>query len=244
MTIRRLPRVAGSCAIGVPLIQKASPAELLQLRTAGADFCELRLDLAHCNSPAEALRIGQSLASLPLLATYRSKAEGGKGDDAQQGRALLAAVMPVASAIDLELSAPDLYTELAPALQQHGCELISSVHFTQYTPSLAQLRTCVKRGVESGASIVKIATKVTSEENIATLLELFIEPSETGCELAVMGMGDLHLAASSRIRCARAGSVFTFAQHALASAPGQPKLDWLSAQLRGECDEASMLSPS
>ncbi len=234
MTSRRLPRINNGCAIGVPLIGAQNNVELQAMLSAGADFFEIRLDLTSCTNPNDAKQLARSVTPYPFLATYRSKSEGGQGEDTKLGYVLLAATVSAACAIDIELSATELLAELSPVLREQNCELIASAHFLHQTPSLDKLQQCVAQGIEAKAGIVKIATKVNSTNDIDTLLKLLANHSDQNIPLAVMGMGELELASRSRIACARAGSVFTFAQHGLPTAPGQPQLSWLAAQLHAD----------
>jgi len=181
------------------------------------DILELRLD----SLPAPAL---PSIA-LPLIATARHPGEGGHGNlDAATRRALLASALPFASALDIEIrSLPDL-ASLADDARAAGLLVIGSYHDFEATPGTADLRDTVRRGLDLGATAVKIATRLHGPGELARLIDLL--EFYPGTPLSVMGMGPLGMA--SRLLAAQCGSFLNYGYLVAPNAPGQ----WPARQLR------------
>ncbi len=100
------------------------------------------------------------------------------------------------------------------------------------TPPLAALLQVADAAAAKGAAC-KVATVTKDAGDVAILAALLESQLRAGRRLAVMGMGENETARRSRVELGRAGSYFVYAKHgAHESAPGQPGLDWLAAQLR------------
>jgi 3-dehydroquinate dehydratase-1 len=123
----------------------------------------------------------------------------------EEQRDLYFAFLPVAAAVDVEIQSTKRLQKLLEALRREGKALIVSFHDFEATPSLAKLRNIRAKARNSGADIVKIATKTEKPTDVARLLVLL---EETSLPLAVMGIGSLGRA--SRLLFANAGSVLNY----------------------------------
>lgn len=227
---RKLPRRRGG-SIAVPFARAADPDELERLAGAGADFFELRIDLAGCDSPEDAERMAASFGGRPLICACRSAAEGGRGGADHERLMMLAATVRHAHALDVELSSPQILPQAALLASENGCELVVSLHFLDGTPDLGDLEELAEQAAAAGAGVIKVAATCSGDGDVDTLAELLRREREKGRDIAVMGMGDSDVAAESRVRLAKLGSVFVFARAELESAPGQPGLKWLAERL-------------
>jgi shikimate dehydrogenase/3-dehydroquinate dehydratase type I len=152
--------------------------EIVRAQAEGADLAEIRLDRWN---PDERARIGELFPSpLPLMATLRSRAEGGEGpDDARERSAILtrAAQLPF-EAIDLE-AARDL------ALAQNGG--VSSVPvrvISAHLPSgttAEQVAGALRREATNG-SVQKVVVPATVTRALRELLPA-VPPAEEGARL-------------------------------------------------------------
>ncbi|HYY05402.1 MAG TPA: type I 3-dehydroquinate dehydratase, partial [Candidatus Limnocylindria bacterium] len=124
------------------IVAAGGEAELDALVTAeDADLVELRGDLL-ADPGADALRalLGRlRAAGRPVILTVRSAAEGGRPLDEARRRALYAAGLPQADAIDVEIASTALVRELVPEARAAGRTVILSAHVLDTTPPAAAL---------------------------------------------------------------------------------------------------------
>lgn len=228
-----LCRPKGASNIVVAFSREPKEGELATLTKQGADIFELRLDLAGCTDPTVAAAMASKFTNYPLIATDRSRLEGGNGGDDNQRLTLLAATTTYANAIDLELSSTSILNQVSQVVHGNNCELILSYHHFGATPKLAKLETLMQQAFQAGADIFKVACKVNDQQDLDTLTKLLIKAQSNNQRLAVMGMGESDLAKQSRSLLGLAGSQFVFAQTGEPTAPGQPNLAWLNQLLTG-----------
>lgn len=192
-------------------------------RAPGVDLLELRVD-HFAENPAELLRAARKL-KVPAIVTVRHPAEGGQHDlGFAQRRALYTQFLPVAAAIDVELRSVRALAGVLRMARDRGIPIIVSAHDFRATPSVARLSETVRRAVEAGADIVKIATRADSVADLHRLLALLI--GRTRHPLSVMAMG--RFGKVSRLLFAQAGSVLSYAYLGAANASGQ----WSAALFR------------
>jgi 3-dehydroquinate dehydratase-1 len=181
-------------------LKKLSEEENTLLST-GIDLLEVRLDaLPHdCEMPAK--------WPLPVIATARDRREGGLNNLLlEQRKHLLESALSWASMIDVELcSAKEFSPIITMACEQHR-EVILSYHDFQTTPELKELRALAARAHDAGASLLKVATMTSSEEELERLLEFQQLPHPL--PVAAMGMGPL--GKKSRPLLATAGSALIY----------------------------------
>ena len=186
------------------------------------DIAELRLDRIG-TPPGLAELIAR--AGLPTLLTPRHPAEGGEGDalSPHDRGALLAPLLPAASALDLEIASAGEMAGTIERARGGGTLVVLSFHDFGGTPGLGELRDTVKMGIGLGADIVKLATLTTSAADVANLISLL---GETEHPLSVMGMG--HLGMASRLLAAQCGSILNYAAAGDANVEGQ----WPAGEFR------------
>jgi 3-dehydroquinate dehydratase type I len=183
-----------------------------------ADVLELRLDLMASFSIPELVRA----SSRPVIVTYRSEREGGRGtaDVETRIRYLQEAVEAGAAFVDLEFRLLD--SRRKKILENRGrSKVILSAHFVRGTPPFTTLKERLKKMASHGAEVVKIVTLAqTPADNLRTL-SLIPEARKMGVELITFCMGSL--GQLSRIATVLLGGYLTFAalETGEASAPGQ-----------------------
>jgi shikimate 5-dehydrogenase len=142
---------------------EAARRELEEARVAGADLAEVRIDRW---DPRERSRLGELFPSpLPLLATYRSRAEGGEGsDDPEERRSVLSELArhPF-RLVDLEMARDP--RALAPVGPGPGTVL--SRHFPSGTGPEELERTLLTD--PAGSEFVKVVLPSTVGEAIGPL---------------------------------------------------------------------------
>ena len=203
----------------VPATNGNSLAKLVAIPVAEApwDCIELRLD-RFAVTPVN--------IATPLLLTPRHPDEGGDprcATDAQRA-AIAEPWLPFASAIDVELAHADGMSPTLQRAKDAGLAVVLSLHDFESTPAADLLSDRVRRAIDAGADVVKLATLTETASDVARLISLFEEFPEQ--RLAVMGMGRLGMA--SRLLAACCGSVLNYASHGDATADGQ----WPAADFR------------
>ena len=202
------------------LVAAGGEAELDALAAAvDADLVELRADLFADPQPAtlpahlDRLRA----AGRPVILTVRAAAEGGKALAEERRRALYAAGLPHADALDLEIASTALAAELVPRARAAGVAVILSAHATEETPPAAALLALVDRARELGADVTKLAAYARTLEDLRTLLSVTLAARARGLVTLALGpLGPL-----SRLVLPAAGSLLTYGHVGRPTAAGQ-----------------------
>jgi len=234
LTLRGLTLGEGRPAICVPLTGRT--VDDLVATASGlpwdvTDLVELRLD--HLTAVGDVDRAVGAVAavrgvlpgSVPLLATFRSEAEGGERhlDPDEHGALLLAVVASgAADAIDVEqFTRPDVLDQVVEAAHAAGVAVVMSSHDFTGTPSHDEIVSRLLRQQELGADVVKLAAMPATAADVLTLLSATLSfRSGAGFVPAVtMAMGPLGVV--SRLAGETFGSCLTFGSVGASSAPGQ-----------------------
>lgn len=212
--------------IAVPLVGASEQAILNQLPSilaAKPDLIEWRIDdYPDWNNPTRVSELGQKiqhhLGKVPLLVTFRTILEGGKGpfkSDNYQNLILFLNKQAWVAAIDVEWKqTPDSFVK---KLQK---PVILSQHNFTATPNLESLSIDLKKMGTTNADIIKLAVMPKTALDVANLLQATIIANQTLSQpLVTMSMGNL--GKISRISGNVFGSAITFATAGASSAPGQ-----------------------
>ncbi|HVE16410.1 MAG TPA: type I 3-dehydroquinate dehydratase, partial [Chthoniobacterales bacterium] len=161
------------------------------------DALELRLDAFDAAPEIPDL-------SVPMIATVRCPAEGGRNDlNARERASRYFAVLDRVEAIDIELASRAEMKGVIEAARQAGKKVILSFHDFAGTPrSLAALQ---RKAAAVGADVFKVAATPRTPRELAALLSLLDDPP---LPTSVMGMGLLGKA--SRIAAVACGSVLNY----------------------------------
>src|SRR2546422_464691 len=165
------------------IVAAGGEAELEALAAAGgADLVELRADL--CEEPRPET-LPSLLARLraggrPVILTARAAAEGGRAMDEARRRALYAAGLPHAEAIDVEIASTALAAELVPQARAAGKTVMLSAHALHATPPAAALLELVDRAEALGADLTKLVTHARNLGDLRVLLEVTLAARARG----------------------------------------------------------------
>ena len=162
---------------------------------------------------------------VPVIFTIRWEKEGGKWSGDRERIDVYAKVLPMVSAIDVELSSSAV-NEIAELARSAKKPLLLSYHNFSETPPLEKLLKLYEEAAKMG-QIVKISTMVNSEADIDTLEALLGQRGTV--PLCVIGMGPR--ATPTRISFAQKGSCLTYGYLDEAGAPGQLSAEDLSKAL-------------
>lgn len=223
--------IATALTDGAPSGQ-ARQARLAQQQGAGA--AELRADLLA--DPAQvraALTAVRAASSLPLLLTYRSATEGGKGAGHGQGyedylASLLQLRLPVA-AVDIEMACPASKALVAEA-KAGGYDVVGSCHDFTATPSAAQIAEKLAQITAAGADITKVAYMPRTAQDVAALRHAAHDFAGAYPHQPLIAISMGQLGAPSRTDLVNCLTFATIADGA-ASAPGQATIAYVRAWL-------------
>ena len=223
--------IATALTDGAPSGQ-ARQARLAQQQGAGA--LELRADLLA--DPAQvraALTAVRAASSLPLLLTYRSATEGGKGAGHGQGYedylASLLQLRPAVAAVDIEMACPASKALVAEA-KAGGYDVVGSCHDFTATPSMAQITQKLAQITAAGADITKVAYMPRTAQDVAALRHAAHDFAGAYPHQPLIAISMGQLGAPSRTDLVNCLTFATIADGA-ASAPGQATIAHVKAWL-------------
>lgn len=227
----RQPVIATALTDGAPSGQ-ARQARLAQQQ--GAEALELRADLLV--DPAQvraALTAVRAASSLPLLLTYRSATEGGKGAGHGQGYedylASLLQLRPAVAAVDIEMACPASKALVAEA-KAGGYDVVGSCHDFTATPSMAQITQKLAQITAAGADITKVAYMPRTAQDVAALRHAAHDFAGAYPHQPLIAISMGQLGAPSRTDLVNCLTFATIADGA-ASAPGQATIAHVRAWL-------------
>ena len=183
-----------------------------------ADVLEMRIDLMESFDLPRMIKASKK----PVLVTYRSHREGGKGSDDPKIRTdfAISAIGAGAAFVDVELSLPHRWRERIFE-NKGGSDIIISTHKADGTPSQPDLEKILNESIATGADIVKIVTWANSWEDNLRVLELIPKAKSRGVGIAAFCMGSV--GRISRVFSHLMGGDLTFVSldEGLESASGQ-----------------------
>ena len=230
--------IATALTDGAPSGQ-ARQARLAQQQGAGA--VELRADLladpaqvrAALDAVRAALEAAPGACRLPLLLTYRSATEGGKGAGHGQGYedylASLLRLRPPVAAVDIEMACPASKALVAEA-KAGGYDVVGSCHDFTATPSAAQITQKLAQITAAGADITNVAYMPRTAQDVAALRHAAHDFADAYPHQPLIAISMGQLGAPSRTDLANCLTFATIADGA-ASAPGQATIAHVRAWL-------------
>jgi 3-dehydroquinate dehydratase type I len=194
--------------ICIPIIAQNTDTALEKINRASklADILEIRLDLMDTFDLHRIL----PTANKPVLVTYRSKNEGGKGstDPDTYTQYALAALRLGADLVDVELWLPVKWRErIFNARGQSG--IVVSSHIQGSTPAKEKLENILEDSIATSADVVKIVTRAEKWSDNFRLLDLIPKAHDRNIRIIAFCMGPLGRA--SRVLSHLMGGYMTFA---------------------------------
>lgn len=210
-------------------IQKKNYKEILEL-LGGEEIAmaEIRLDLCPLSDEEIESLFGET--EVPLVATCRLN---GSVNAAEAERRLELAARAGARYADLEIEAPaNISRHFQKVCRDTGTELIRSYHNFECTPDKDYLEQILDRCWRYGASVAKIVTTASSEDDVQRLLSLY--DSAPAGHLLAFCMGET--GRGSRLECLKKGAPFTYAAQdgGDPTAPGQWSNSEMSKTVYGD----------
>lgn len=233
VTVRNTIIGEGLPKICVPIVGK-NKDELLEevavLKQVSVDVVEWRMDwftdIMDFSKACEMLQIlRDALGNLPILATFRTKQEGGEKAIAKEDYvALYKAISASGNAdlIDVELFSGEMEVKtILEDAHAHGVAVVMSNHDFAKTPSYDEILTRLKAMQNLGADIPKIAVMPQNKADVLTLLSATNTMHEEYADRPIITMSMAGTGALTRVCGEVFGSALTFGAAKKASAPGQ-----------------------
>ena len=192
----------------IPIIARDTQKALEKIdrATPFADMLEIRLDMMDSFDLHQIIESSRK----PVLVTYRSGKEGGRGSAAPRPLTdyLLTAIHEGADFVDVELSLPQKWRDKIFDAKG-GSGIVISTHRDNGTPSQDDLEKILRDSIDTGAHIVKIVTKAETYEDNLRVLQLIAQGRAMGVKIIAFCMGPM--GRISRISSYLMGSYLTFA---------------------------------
>lgn len=206
-----------------------SPADLIEWRV---DWFESVFDIEEVKDVLADLRT--ILGEIPILFTFRTKAEGGEKEISYEQYSKLAkevASTSMADLIDVEVFIDDSVEELVAELQEQDVKVVGSNHDFAKTPDKEEIvhRLCYMQDI--GVDISKIAVMPQCKKDVLTLLCATEEMATEHADRPIVTMSMAGIGAVSRVTGEIFGSAITFGALQKASAPGQIQVEELKKTL-------------
>ena len=220
MNIGKL-RLGSTPRIAAVILDGKDKKSISKAKRDGADLLELRIDCFKRQDTDYIRKIIKDARdeNLPVIATIRSKAEGGRRNlmDAERLR-IFKAIMPLVDAVDIELSSKKILNGVIKEAHRFKKRVIVSYHDFRNTPAEGQLNAIIKNSRKAGGDIVKIAAFAKDKRDIIRLASLNISQND----IITIAMGRLGVV--SRLFFPMLGSLLTYCSVTKSSAPGQMPL--------------------
>ena len=242
ITIKNVKIGAGIPKICVPITGanlKEIIAQAESIVTYKPDLVEWRADffdeVIHFEAVEQALcEILRRLKGIPLIFTFRTKAEGGEREiEAVQyiDLNMQVAASGLVDLIDLEiLSCGKNVGEIIERIRYSGSKVITSYHNFNETPEQKDIIDIMLTMSTTGADILKVAVMPEAEEDVDTIIDAAMKINKkTDKPFIALSMGEL--GTRTRICAQSFGSAITFASIGKASAPGQIEFNELKKNL-------------
>ena len=198
------------------------------------DFYEDAQTVEHVLQVLRGLR--EILNEIPILATFRTKKEGGEREISMDAYTQLNAAMAqsgLVDAVDVEiLSGDEVVEENIRKIHQAGVAVVGSSHEFACTPPREELIARLCKEQEMGCDILKLAVMPQNAGDVLTLLGATEEMNRCCARQPVVTMSMSGQGVVSRLCGEIFGSAMTFGAVGQVSAPGQVQIEDLNAVLQ------------
>jgi len=193
-------------AISIAADDTAGVVEKMTRAADLAEVFEIRLDLMASFDLQQIVR----LAPKPVIVTYRSRKEGGRGRAhyITRCRVLEQALDAGAAFVDVEFSMPLDFRESLLRNKKES-KVILSRHILSATPSRKALERLFGKMAATGADVIKIVTLARNPEDNSRVLGLIPRARELGIDIIAFCMG--REGSVSRIASPLMGGYLSFA---------------------------------
>jgi len=245
VTVKGVTIGSGQPKIIVSITETTSAKALARARQlstlAAIDIIELRID--HLDNPIDGEAIAALCAAVahtlngkPLLATFRTKTEGGNASINAVAYADLYAVIVRSGQVDLIdielMRVTDPVRQLMEDAQSAGVAIILSNHDFVDTPPASEMISRLRRMQDFDADVIKFAVMPRDAGDLLRLLGVTWEMHSHYADRPMITMSMNGIGAVSRVSGEVFGSAATFGSAGASSAPGQIEIKDLGEVLR------------
>jgi len=196
------------------------PADLVEWRV---DWYESVLEMQKVVELSKELR--EILGEMPLLFTFRTKAEGGELELGTKPYAMLNKLMIASGHIDLVdvevFAAEKEVASIVETAHKYGVKVVGSNHDFAKTPDKEEIVRRLSYMQSIGVDIPKIAVMPQNRRDVLTLLEATEEMVSQHADRPIVTMSMSQIGTVSRLAGEVFGSAITFGALGKTSAPGQ-----------------------
>ncbi len=165
---------------------------------------------------------------LGMIATVRSKDEGGTDIPDEDRIKIFEAVVEYADILDVELTSKSINRKVVELAKDEGKLSLISYHDFEKTPENEEIQEIIDASAQLGADIIKYAFKINNVDDIRRLMCVTAKNSHR--KLVAVGMGEL--GKITRVAGFFFGSVLTYTYIGRAFAPGQIEAGKLIEELK------------
>ncbi|WHY87523.1 type I 3-dehydroquinate dehydratase [Neobacillus novalis] len=233
LTVRGLTIGEGAPKICVPLVGETLSQlkeEAVYLKTLDLDVVEWRVDFFEHVDDIEEIKaalgeIRAILTDTPIIFTFRSAKEGGEKEISTDYYFELNKI--IAGSGQIDIIDVELFNEgndikaIIELAHRYGVFVIISNHDFDKTPSKEEIVSRLRKAMEIGGDIPKIAVMPRSSTDVLTLLDATNTMNEQYADRPFITMSMSGKGLISRIAGELFGSALTFGAAKQASAPGQ-----------------------
>lgn len=240
--VRELIIGEGMPKICVPIVENRRDEILKMAReivNSSADMVEWRVDWFEAVFDTEevgkvAAELREILGEMPLLFTFRTKAEGGEREiTPDQYKKLLLDVAANSSVdmVDVEVFLDNEVVPLICDLKDWGVIVVASNHDFEGTPPKEEIIRRLRYMQDVGADVLKMAVMPKEQSDVATLMDATKEMVSKYAKRPVVTMSMSEMGIVSRLEGQLFGSAVTFGALKKTSAPGQINVEKLKKGL-------------
>jgi 3-dehydroquinate dehydratase-1 len=183
------------------------------------------------------LQLREILGEIPLLATFRSKQEGGCDEILREEYLSLCEKLISSGCIDLldleSVLIGDAGRRMVEVAKEQGVICLFSYHDFTRMPSQEEMQVRLEQMCGQGAEMVKLAAMPASRSEVLAMMQGTLQFQDSHPEIPIITMAMSQDGVLSRIVGEFSGSAMTFGMVGEASAPGQVPVGDLKALLEG-----------
>lgn len=243
LKVRNIVLGEGVPKLIVPIVDKTHQGIIDKVRSFGSrkvDMIEWRMDhFEHVTDPEAVVSVLKDLRAelpdMPILATFRTKKEGGELAISMEAYTRLNRTVAESGYVDLvdvEIFSGDaVVRENIDAIHKAGVLVVASNHDFDKTPPKEELIARMCKMQEMGADLPKLAMMPNTPEDVSALLDATWEMHEKYADRPIFTMSMKGIGTISRLAGEVFGSCATFGSVGMSSAPGQVTIEDLSTVL-------------
>lgn len=203
-------------------------AQAIEVKVQKPDIIEWRMDYLDSNDYVQVLEgLHNVLADIPLIVTFRTKAEGGEKEISyNEYSEINVDIAKIGKANNVEFIDIEAYRigeeskKLISEIQSYGVKVIGSNHNFEKTPKTSAMTNILCTISELGADVSKMAVMPRRSYDITRLIRASRQARKLMDKpIITMAMGEM--GSLTRVCTYLTGSIITFAAGVNASAPGQ-----------------------